>query len=275
MKGTHEEIWSGKGPGERAERQITIVYNPVETMEGAGVIIKRALPSHDVPYEDIDPFLLLDVFDSSEDSLQGSGPAFPKHPHRGFEILTYLLRGTASNTGTVGDGTVVKAGGIQKITTGRGIWHGEGGGAEDAGPVQGLQLWINLARAEKSINPDYQVLQPEEVPVKKVGGATVRTLVGEGSPIRLRTPTLYLDVTVPQGPGFTAEVPSEHHGFVFVLEGAGRFGSKGTLGKKGQLLVLGSGRDLKVAPAEGSLRFILGAAKPRGEPVRWNGPFVD
>ncbi len=258
-----------------AERPITRAHNPVVVMEGGGVPVHRALPSHEVPYEEVDPFLLLDVFDASEMSSRGEGPAFPKHPHRGFEILTYLLSGATTHAGSIGDGTVVRGGGLQKITTGRGIWHGEGPDPGSDEPVRGLQLWVNLARKDKGIDPEYQILEPEAVPVEEQGGAKVRVLVGEPSSIRLRTPALYLDVTVSPGATFRRTIPRDFQGFVYVLSGRGSFGAKGTEGKGGQLLVLGQGDALSAKATNGPLRFMLAAARPRREPVRWNGPFVD
>jgi redox-sensitive bicupin YhaK (pirin superfamily) len=266
----------GEGTGrEPAERAITRVHNPVVVMEGGGVPVRRALPSHEVPYEEVDPFLLLDVFDASEMSSRGEGPAFPKHPHRGFEILTYLLSGATTHSGSVGDGTVVRGGGLQKITTGRGIWHGEGPDPGSHEPVRGLQLWVNLARKDKGIDPEYQVLEPEDVPVEDQNGVRVRVLAGEGSPVRLRTPAVYLDVTVSRGATLRRSVPIDLQGFVYVINGRGKFGAKGTGGEGGQLLVLGPGDAITVTAGAEPLRFMLAAARPYGEPVRWNGSFVD
>ena len=79
------------------------------------------------------------------------GEGFPPHPHRGFEIVTYFLAGRRPPTATArATRGVVHAGGLQRITAGRGIWHGEGPGGEP-GPMEGLQLWINLPRRDKGI----------------------------------------------------------------------------------------------------------------------------
>ncbi len=273
MDGRAENEGDPAAKGASHPRSIIRVHDATGVMEGAGVLVRRALPSHEVPYEDVDPFLLLDYFDSSEASVEGQ--AFPKHPHRGFEILTYLLSGASAHSGTVGDGTILRGGGIQKITAGRGIWHGEGGGQEGDEPVRGLQLWVNLPRSDKAIAPDYQMLDPAEVPVKEEGHARVRVLVGEPSPIHLRTSGVYLDVTLKGGGGWGRDIAEGHQGFVFVLDGSGRFGTNEVTARKGQLLVLGAGKEITVTSGEEGVRFVLGAAKPHREPVRWNGPFVD
>lgn len=245
----------------------------MEVMEGAGVLVRRALPSGKVPYSEIDPFLLLDFFDSSHPSFEGL--AFPRHPHRGFEIITYLLSGEAAHKDDSGNSTVIRGGGLQKITAGRGIWHEEGPAQSDEEPTRGLQLWINLAKKDKKVPPDYQSLEPEDVPTLDSGSASLRILAGEGSEIRLHTPSVYLDVTVREGKGHLQDVPADYQGFVLVVEGRGRFGANGVEAGEGQLLVYGQGGDLPVESSEGEVRFLLAGGRPHREPVLWNGPFVD
>lgn len=254
-------------------RGIRHVVNPIEVMEGAGVIVKRALPSRMVPYEQIDPFLLLDFFDSSHPSFEGQ--AFPRHPHRGFEILTYLLSGQSGHEDDVGNFTTIRAGGLQKITAGRGIVHGEGGGMSEDEPVRGLQLWINLAQAKKKVEPAYQLLEPEDVPVVTRPGTRVRVLVGQGSPIELYTPATYADVTLDAAAEFEQGLPAAHQGFLLVIGGHGEFGPDRTPAAEGQLLVLGSGSEVQGRASDDGVRFVLAGGAPHHEPVRWNGPFVD
>jgi redox-sensitive bicupin YhaK (pirin superfamily) len=69
-------------------------------------------------------------------------------------------------------------------------------------------FWVNLARKDKQAAPSAQVLQPGQVPVRHQGDATVRTLVGEGSPVQLGTPALILDVELAGGGQVTMPVPA-------------------------------------------------------------------
>src|SRR5450432_3234050 len=85
----------------------------VPTQDGGGVRLTRlmgggpALPS-------VDPFLLLDYFDSPEaqDYLAG----FPAHPHRGFETVTYMLAGRMRHSDNHGHEGVIEAGDVQWMT---------------------------------------------------------------------------------------------------------------------------------------------------------------
>ncbi len=254
-------------------REVRRVVKARDVLEGAGVVVTRAIPSPEVSHQETDPFLLLDDFDSTRIDIEGQ--AFPRHPHRGFEIITYLLSGLAGHADDLGNESVVRGGGLQRITAGSGIWHEEGPTPEAEEPTRGLQLWINLARRDKGTDPAYQAVQPEEIPVLEEGDATVRVLVGEGSPTRLITPALYLDVTLPARGTYDGKAPPDHRGFTYVLEGGGTFGSNRVPAERGQMLVLGPGEGFHAEAGSEGVRFVLGLGQPHGEPIRWMGPFVD
>lgn len=253
-------------------RAAALVADSQVVMEGAGVPVRRILPSQEATYRLVDPFLLLDEF--RMDSF-GNGESFPPHPHRGFEIITYMILGSGHHTDSEGNSGAVRAGGLQRITTGRGIWHGEGGGEGAPGPVHGLQLWINLAQAQKRIPPAYQAVQAEEIPERMIGRARVRVLAGEGSPTQLQTPALYLDVQLPPHGRTEMAVPNGYQGFAYLMDGAGVFGSNRAAAKAGQIVVLGPGETFAAAGGPQGARFVLAAGTPHREPVRFNGPFVD
>ncbi|CAA9295391.1 MAG: hypothetical protein AVDCRST_MAG77-5156 [uncultured Chloroflexi bacterium] len=253
------------------QRDAVLVANAHTVMEGAGVPVTRVLPSREATYRMVDPWLLLDEF--KMDSF-GGAEAFPPHPHRGFEIVTYMIEGTGHHTDSEGNEGVVGSGGLQRITAGRGIWHGEGGG-DTPERVHGLQLWINLPKALKKIDPAYQPVSAEQIPERTIGGARVRVLVGEGSPTQLQTPAVYYDVRLPAGGNTTLPVPAGFQGFAFVLGGAGHFGANKLAAREKQNVVLGPGGDFPVSAGPDGAWFVLAAAQPIREPVYFNGPYVD
>jgi quercetin 2,3-dioxygenase len=252
-------------------RPATLVATAHTAIEGGGVPITRALPSREATYRLVDPWLLLDEF--KLDSF--GGESFPPHPHRGFEIVTYMIEGEGNHTDSEGNSGSVKSGGLQRITAGRGIWHGEGGGEGEPGPVHGLQLWINLPRALKRIDPGYQAVQADQIPEVQVGDARVRVLVGDGSPTKLELPAIYSDVKVPAGGSAALPVPEGFQGFAYVLGGEGTFGANATPARAKQLVVLGEGGTFPVTAGSDGVWFVLAAATPIREPVYFNGPFVD
>jgi redox-sensitive bicupin YhaK (pirin superfamily) len=162
-------------------------------------------------------------------------------------------------------------GALLALRTGRGAWHAEAIGADELEEgqadteVRSVLFWVNLARKDKQMDPSAQVLQAEEIPVRQEGDATVRVLVGEGSPVRLGTPALVL----------TTSVPPAFQGFAYVLEGEAAFGANQRRAKPAQLVLLGRGEAFTVADASPGTRYLLMAGKPYGEAPLFNGPFVD
>src|SRR3954462_4293578 len=105
-------------------RAIRYVTDSFTTLEGPGIPIRRALPSRSVRLEDVDPLLLLAEFEMGDmpDVPEGFGP----HPHRGFEIITYAVKGNLTDATPDGHVQHVSEGGLQKITAGAGMSHGAG-----------------------------------------------------------------------------------------------------------------------------------------------------
>ena len=134
------------------------------------------------------------------------------HPHRGFDNIWYLLSGTASTGHSTGPGGAIErarlqTGSLLKLRTGRGVWHAEGIGEDEiregivGEEMHSILFWVNLARKDKDVAPTSQVLAPEDIPVRQEGDATIRVLVGDGSPVELGTPGLILDVSSAQRRG--------------------------------------------------------------------------
>jgi quercetin 2,3-dioxygenase len=248
-----------------------------------GFEILEPLPTRSLPYQRLDPFILVH---EARFRLSELKDVDTKHPHRGFDNLWYILEGSASTGHSTGpDGAIERArlpeGALLALRTGKGAWHAEAIGAEQREEGLGdtewrsVLFWVNLARKDKQAEPSAQVLLPEQIAVRKDGDATVRVLVGEGSPVQLGTPAIVYDVELPDGGGFTTPVPSEFQGFVYMLDGEASFGATGRRAKPRQLVVLGPGDELAVTDAVPGTRFLLMAGKPYGEAPVFNGPYVD
>jgi hypothetical protein len=167
------------------------------------------------------------------------------------------------------------------LRTGRGAWHAEAVGADELREghpdteFRGLLFWVNLARKDKRAEPTALVLHREQITLRKEGDATLRVLVGDGSPVHLGTPALILDVELPEGGQVTTPVPPEFQGFAYVLDGEAAFGANRRTAAPPQLVLLGPGDELTVNDAAPGTRFMLMAGKPYREEPAFNGPFVD
>ena len=248
-----------------------------------GFPVLEALPSGSVPYERVDPFILVH---EGRMRLSEMADVDTKHPHRGFDNLWYILEGSASTGHSTGSGgTIERArlpkGALLALRTGRGAWHAEAIGAEERAEGLGdtewrsILFWVNLARKDKQVEPSAQVLQPDQIPAHHEGDATVRVLVGEGSPVRLGTPALVLDIELPNGGQVTTPVPAELQGMAYVLDGEAAFGRNGHRATPAQFVLLGEGEEFTVSDAVPGTRYLLMAGKPYGETPVFNGPFVD
>ncbi|MFO8156117.1 MAG: pirin family protein [Pseudomonadota bacterium] len=245
--------------------------------EGAGVQVYRTLGTP--ACRNLDPFLMLDRFESSDPADYLAG--FPDHPHRGFCTFTYMLDGRMRHHDSMGNEGLLGPGGAQWMKAGSGIIHSEMP-EQEAGLMRGFQLWINLPASEKMTPPDYQDVAPESVPEVVLEGGRVRVLIGpftapEGGEVRgpisdPHTDTRYLDVALEPNGRFAQPLPAGHNALIFLFEGAGRIADTPVDGDG--LVVLGDG-DTVTVEAEGSgARFILVAGRPLGEPVVQHGPFV-
>ncbi|MDQ6958393.1 MAG: pirin family protein [Mariprofundaceae bacterium] len=235
------------------------IQQAITVPEGDGVSVKRLMPVHGM--RNFDPFVLWDHFD-----IEPGG--FPDHPHRGFEAITYLFTGGMRHKDNLGNEGTVHAGGTQRFTAGRGIVHSE----FPDGHASGIQLWINLPKRLKQIEPDYQQLQADDLPEQEENGTVTRTIVGEGSPLRLHTSVQYLDMQLDPGTQTRRNFPSNYRGLIYAVQGSGTVNGQDICA--GMAAYFESGTDIVLSSQTGG-RFMLAAGIPHGEPIVQHGPFVD
>jgi redox-sensitive bicupin YhaK (pirin superfamily) len=248
-----------------------------------GIEVLEPVPARNVPYDRSDPFIL--VHEATVPINPERAKLDTTHPHRGFDNLWYVISGVASTGHSTGPGGTferaqLETGGLLKIRTGRGVYHAEDIGADElregkTGEFRSVLFWVNLARRDKHVAPTAQVVGPAELPAITDGSATVRTLVGPGSPVELGTPGLILDVELPSGGSFITPIDSGFSAFVWMLEGEARIGANAQTARRSQIAILGPGDALTVDDARPGTRFMLMAGKPYGETPIYNGPYVD
>ena len=230
-------------------------------------------PDHWVEF---DPFLLM-----AEDWFSTKG--FDWHPHRGIETITVVLDGELEHYDNHGDHGVLKAGDVQWMTAGRGLLHREMAHLKRS--VHTLQLWVNLSADDKLVEPKYQDLRGDKMPVRREDGVEVRVFSGQSGntkgPAANHVPVTMLDVRFNDGSNssFTQELPAGDEGFVYALAGQGRFGSDGTSVTAGQVGHLANtnitdGPTRLTVFAKGPMRFLLWTGQPLHQPVVAHGPFV-
>ena len=259
----------------RQPRQIEHLVAGQATSDGAGVKLSRVLTQ--AMQRRLDPFLMLDAFGSDVPGDYIAG--FPDHPHRGFETVTYMIKGRMRHRDSAGHEGVVGGGGVQWMTTGRGLIHSEMPEQAD-GAMEGFQLWLNLHSADKMMTPAWHDIPGERVPEFEAGGARVRVIAGSshgvtGAMQRPRTEPLYLDVQLDAGASFAQPLPATHNGFVYVYRGSLRVGDTEVPLQRMAILANGDGADgVLLQAGSAPARALLIAGAPLNEPIAQHGPFV-
>ena len=265
-------------------RTVAGVVHSIETLEGAGFLVRRPFPKPQ--FSEFDPFLLLDEMGPMELGPNQAKGA-PDHPHRGFETVTYMLSGEMEHKDSRGHAGRLTPGDVQWMTAGAGVIHSEMPSAQFArsgGRMHGFQLWVNLPKRDKMMKPRYQEIPTAQIPkvTSTDGLVTVSVIAGEAmgqeAVIETRTPIMYLHYSIKPGGVVTQTVPNNFNTFAYVVDGRGLFGADREQGEDGQMILFAQdGDDVRIenpAAASASLDILLIGGIPLNEPVTRYGPFV-
>jgi len=268
------------------ERAVLGVTSAPRGFEGEGFPVRRAF--HGVDMASLDPFIHMDQMGEVE-YAPGEPKGTPWHPHRGFETVTYMMDGTFEHSDSNGGGGVITNGDTQWMTAGAGILHIEKPPEAlvvSGGLFHGIQLWVNLPRAQKWSPPRYQDIRAGAVALlaSADGGALVRVIAGElgghPGPGTTYTPMTLVHATLSPGAELSIPWRADYNGLAYVLAGHGTVGAEGIGVQTGQLAVLGTGNTLRLAAAalqesrSPNLDVLILGGRPIREPIAWAGPFV-
>jgi len=271
---------------ESTQRPVRSVTTAPAGFEGEGFPVRRAFAGVDLGL--LDPFVHLDQM-GEVDYAPGEPKGTAWHPHRGFETVTYLLDGTFEHQDSNGGGGLITNGDTQWMTAGKGILHIEKPPEElvvSGGLFHGFQLWVNLPREQKWVDPRYQDLRGSSVVLlaSSDAGALVRVIAGDVAdhrgPGSTYTPMTMLHATVSPGAELTLPWRDDFNALAYVLAGDGVAGPDKTPVHTGQLVVFGRGDTITMnASAQQDsrhpdLEVLLLGGRPIREPVAWGGPFV-
>jgi redox-sensitive bicupin YhaK (pirin superfamily) len=268
------------------QRPVRSVTTAPSGFEGEGFPVRRAFAG--VSSTDLDPFIHMDQMGEVE-YAPGEPRGTAWHPHRGFETVTYIIDGVFEHADSHGGGGVITNGDTQWMTAGSGILHIEKPPEHlvlSGGLFHGIQLWVNLPRANKFNPPRYQDIRARQASLLSSadGGALLRVIAGNVAgnpgPGSTFTPITLVHATV--SPGAQLQLPwrKDFNALAYVLAGNGTVGTEGRPVHKGQLAVFGPGDALTLSAgtgqpvAEPNLEVLLLGGQPIREPVVQYGPFV-
>jgi len=253
-------------------RSIQETYAGRLSSDGAGVKLNRIFSRQDV--KDVDPFLLLDFFDSRNPDDYTKG--FPWHPHRGIETITYLIEGELEHGDSLGNSGVIEPYGCQWMTAGSGIIHQEMPQASDR--MLGAQLWLNLPKEHKMTEPAYRDITKNDLGIYSDDTEEVRVICGDYKGVKgavkgTYVDPIYFDVSVKKDEHFKYEISESKTVYLLMIKGAVDIQDKKVAFEdiKGVLLTKGDTIDIKGVT---DARFLFMAAEPLNEPIAWGGPIV-
>ncbi len=267
-------------------RPVVSVTTAPAGFEGEGFPVRRAFAGVDRRY--LDPFIHMDQMGEVE-YAPGEPKGTPWHPHRGFETVTYMIDGTFQHQDSIGGGGLITNGDTQWMTAGGGILHIEAPPEElvaNGGLFHGIQLWVNLPKADKMIAPRYQDIGSSNVVLLSSpdGGTLFRLIAGDlgghAGPGSTHSPMAMVHATLSPGARFDIPWRNDFNALVYVLGGHGTVGTDGHAIETGRLAVFGDGDGLTVtadATQESrtpNLDILILGGRPIQEPVYAYGPFV-
>lgn len=239
----------------------------------------RPLPGPGV--DRIDPFLFLNHHGPQTYPPGNAGLPFGPHPHRGFETVTFVLAGELAHRDSAGHESVITAGGVQWMTAGSGLIHAEVSPEDfkrQGGPLEILQLWVNLPARLKMTRPRYQGVQADQIPVLTADEDRIAvrliagTWGGRTGPVSSITGVFMalIDMKRKGKAGFGSL--AGRNVFLYVVRGAVKV--DGVAAASFHLVELDLDGDMVELEAEQDSLVVFGHAEPIGEPVAAHGPFV-
>ncbi|HEX8351998.1 MAG TPA: pirin family protein [Pyrinomonadaceae bacterium] len=245
------------------------------------LVTYQALPAPGLAPESLEPFIFLNHHGPQVYPPGNGGLPFGPHPHRGFETVTFILAGDLLHKDSGGYESLIRAGGVQWMTAGRGLVHAEISSEEfkaAGGPVEMLQLWVNLPARLKMTEPRYKGLQGVEIPSVELDGGRVRVNVvsggwdGVSAPFETLTDVHLSTVRFERGGRLRAPVAAGRSVLCYVVAGALTVNGRAA-GARHTLEFGDEGEGVEVE-AESEAVLLFGHAARNREPIASYGPFV-
>lgn len=217
-------------------------------------------------------------------------PGFPQHPHRGFETVTVTRRGLVDHADSMGAAARYGSGDVQWMTAGSGIMHSEMFpllDEADSNTLELFQIWLNLASANKMVEPHFAMFWADQVPhfvepgvdVAVVSG-TLGDVTGRSAPPASWASDAASDVaiwTVKLSEGATWTLPptagDESSRMLYFFDG-NRLDISGTTVDSYTAAVVTPNRSATVTAVDADAECLVLQGRPIGEPVVQYGPFV-
>ena len=250
-------------------RESDLIIEPRLHDLGDGFVVRRVLPFR--LRRQVGPLVLFDNFGPA-DFAAGRGMDVRPHPHIGLATVTYLYEGAIRHRDSLGSDRVIRPGDVNWMTAGRGIVHSERTPPEERASGQklhGVQTWLGLPLESQDVEPDFHHHAAATLPEEERDGVRLRVIAGTGfgmeSPVRVHSPTLYVDVRFEAGARIV--LPDEHaERAVYAIDDGIAVGGAPLARERMHVLSPGEVELTASAPARA---LICGGAPLDGERIIW------
>ena len=151
----------------------------------------------------------------NEDRVQ-PGQGFPPHGHRDMEIVSYVLAGALEHKDSMGTGSVIRPGDVQRMSAGTGVRHSEYNHSKDE-PVHFLQVWILSER--RGLEPGYEQRHFSDAD-KRAGLRLIASREGTDGSVTIHADAKIYAAVVEQGQRLRHALAEHRHAWLQVARGA-------------------------------------------------------
>jgi redox-sensitive bicupin YhaK (pirin superfamily) len=205
-----------------------------------------------------------------DDIADGPGMQVPPHPHIGLQTVSWLLDGAVHHRDSLGSDQLITPGGLGLMTAAAAITHAEQSPLPHPALLHGVQLWVALPDAARSLAPAWE--HHSSLPVVQDRGATATvilgSLAGAVSPGRTYSPLMGVDIALEPGADSLLPLESDFEHAALVMSGS--VDVDGAALTPGAMIYLGCARrDLRLSSPAGARVLLLGGAPFEEEIVMW------
>jgi redox-sensitive bicupin YhaK (pirin superfamily) len=238
-----------------------------------GFFVRRVLPT--IRRKLVGPFVFYDHL-CRVDFPPGQGLDVRPHPHIGLATMTYLFEGSFLHRDSLGYAQPIRPGDVNWMIAGRGIAHSERTPPElkqTGGPLHGIQCWVALPVEHEEMEPSFSHHPASTIPRSSLPGVELCVVAGTAygleSPVRVLSPTLYVNARLAAGASLAVDEQHEERA-VYVAAGTVSLVGDDAIYGEGSLLVLPKA-EVALSSRDGANVMLLGGAPLGGERhIFWN-----
>lgn len=199
---------------------MDIVITPVNHDLGA-FEVRRTLPTKGRTM--VGPFIFVDQFGPAHFDI-GAGMDVRPHPHINLATVTYLFEGAIDHRDSLGTYVTIRPGALNLMTAGRGIVHSERTPQPErvtGSPISGMQTWLALPDGSEEIDPAFEHVAKEDLPLVETGDVSARVIMGSlwgvTAPTTQYASTIYADILMNAGATIPIDAEADERAILVAL----------------------------------------------------------